>query len=103
MPTTRPPGSLSASRPGAWTASATQTPSGRALGRRTARLLDLIASSTPAALEQRLPLVRHGELAGGSRTGGGRERVRVARPSAQLPRLSEAFARGELSYAKVPP
>ena len=33
--------------------------------------------------------------------GAARERVRVARTLGTLPRLSEAFARGELSYAKV--
>ena len=33
--------------------------------------------------------------------GAARERVRVARALGTLPRLSEAFARGELSYAKV--
>jgi hypothetical protein len=33
--------------------------------------------------------------------GAARERVRVARALCTLPRLSEAFARGELSYAKV--
>jgi len=33
--------------------------------------------------------------------GAARERVRVARALGPLPRLSEAFARGELSYAKV--
>src|SRR5260370_39970612 len=33
--------------------------------------------------------------------GGARERVRVARSLPSLPRLAEAFARGELSYAKV--
>ena len=33
--------------------------------------------------------------------GAARERVRVARAIGTLPRLSEAFARGELSYAKV--
>jgi len=33
--------------------------------------------------------------------GAARERVRVARALGSLPRLAEAFARGELSYAKV--
>ena len=33
--------------------------------------------------------------------GAARERVRAARALGSLPRLAEAFARGELSYAKV--
>lgn len=35
--------------------------------------------------------------------GAARERVRVARALEALPRLAEALARGELSYAKVRP
>src|SRR5438105_2040340 len=37
----------------------------------------------------------------GSTRGAARERVRVARALATLPRLAQALARGELSYAKV--
>src|ERR1700720_2004208 len=38
---------------------------------------------------------------GGGGRGAARERVRVARALATLPRLAQALARGELSYAKV--
>ncbi|HMH53261.1 MAG TPA: DUF222 domain-containing protein, partial [Candidatus Acidoferrum sp.] len=37
----------------------------------------------------------------GMNRGAARERVRVARALGSLPRLAEALARGELSYAKV--
>src|SRR2546430_4543806 len=69
----------------------------------TARLLDLIRefdarggwntgfSSCAAWLSWRV----------GLDLGAARERVRVARALATLPRLAQALARGELSYAKV--
>src|SRR2546425_8619101 len=69
----------------------------------TARLLDLIRefdasggwnsgfSSCAAWLSWRV----------GLDLGAARERVRVARALANLPRLAQALARGELSYAKV--
>ena len=86
------------------TASATRSPSCRRTSRRpSARLLDLIREfdarggwnngfrSCAEWLTWRV----------GLDLGAAREKVRVARALATLPRLAQALARGELSYAKV--
>src|SRR5712691_2244404 len=85
------------------------------------RLGDQIAELSAhldAATAQLLDLIREFDVRGGWNTGfrscaawlswrigldpgAARERVRVARALATLPRLAHALARGELSYAKV--
>ena len=77
-----------------------------------------LAAHLDAATARLLDLIREFDVRGGWNSGfrscahwlswrvgldlgAARERVRVARAIGTLPRLSEAFARGELSYAKV--